>query len=244
MDAWSIRRTLKLRLRGRARGRLLATCRMPCGATHHLQSARYAPDPAGASAQAEARIPAEATIRRGSTGRTIRAARAACFRVEQQPIGDAGTSAERDGRPRLRAWHQLERSRIWNRTSDRHRRGWTEARRTRGAEPTEWGPSRAVGARHSVHDNTSCIRERSTERLSAAMRAIMSEVLLLKGGSQRHNSDIEADVALSRCAPSGPRSLMPVVSRTRSRSLAVSLTPAGARAAHDCRVPPQMSPTD
>jgi hypothetical protein len=203
-----------LRLRGRARGRLLATCRMPCGATHHLQSARYAPDPAGASAQAEARIPAEATIRRGSTGRTIRAARAACFRVEQQPIGDAGTSAERDGRPRLRAWHQLERSRIWNRTSDRHRRGWTEARRTRGAEPTEWGPSRAVGARHSVHDNTSCIRERSTERLSAAMRAIMSEVLLLKGGSQRHNSDIEADVALSRCAPSGPRSLTPVVRRT------------------------------
>ena len=31
----------------------------------------------------------------------------------------------------------------------------------------------------------------------------------------RANSDIEADVALSRCAPSGPRSLMPVVMPTR-----------------------------
>jgi hypothetical protein len=28
------------------------------------------------------------------------------------------------------------------------------------------------------------------------------------------NSDVEADVALSRCAPSGPRSLTPVVMRT------------------------------
>ncbi len=30
-----------------------------------------------------------------------------------------------------------------------------------------------------------------------------------------HNSDVEADVALGRCAPSGPRSLTPVVMRTR-----------------------------
>jgi hypothetical protein len=29
-----------------------------------------------------------------------------------------------------------------------------------------------------------------------------------------HNSAVEADVALSRCAPSGPRSLTPVVRRT------------------------------
>jgi hypothetical protein len=28
------------------------------------------------------------------------------------------------------------------------------------------------------------------------------------------NSDVEADVALSRCAPTGPRSLTPVVMRT------------------------------
>jgi hypothetical protein len=34
------------------------------------------------------------------------------------------------------------------------------------------------------------------------------------GDASRHNSDVEADVALSRCAPSGPRSLTPVVMRT------------------------------
>jgi hypothetical protein len=33
---------------------------------------------------------------------------------------------------------------------------------------------------------------------------------------ERHNSDVEADVALSRCAPSRPRSLTPVVRPTRS----------------------------
>src|SRR5688572_20704699 len=38
------------------------------------------------------------------------------------------------------------------------------------------------------------------------------------------NSDVEADVALSRCAPSGPRSLTPVVRQTASFSTAV---PAG-----------------
>jgi hypothetical protein len=31
----------------------------------------------------------------------------------------------------------------------------------------------------------------------------------------RYNSAVEADVALSRCAPSGPRSLTPVVRQTR-----------------------------
>jgi hypothetical protein len=30
----------------------------------------------------------------------------------------------------------------------------------------------------------------------------------------RYNSDVEADVALSRCTPSGPRSLTPVVGQT------------------------------
>jgi hypothetical protein len=30
------------------------------------------------------------------------------------------------------------------------------------------------------------------------------------------NSDVEADVALGRCAPSGPRSLTPVVRRTQT----------------------------
>jgi len=38
----------------------------------------------------------------------------------------------------------------------------------------------------------------------------------------RHNSDIEADVALSRCAPSGPRSLTPVVDMERRVKLASS----------------------
>jgi hypothetical protein len=37
--------------------------------------------------------------------------------------------------------------------------------------------------------------------------------------SELHNSDVEADVALSRCAPSGPRSLTPVVRRTRNADL-------------------------
>jgi hypothetical protein len=36
-------------------------------------------------------------------------------------------------------------------------------------------------------------------------------VLMLARGPEPYNSDVEADVALSRCAPSGPRSLTPVV---------------------------------
>jgi hypothetical protein len=35
-----------------------------------------------------------------------------------------------------------------------------------------------------------------------------------------YNSDVEADVALSRCAPSGPRSLTPVVMPTHHRQRA------------------------
>jgi hypothetical protein len=35
--------------------------------------------------------------------------------------------------------------------------------------------------------------------------------------SEPHNSDIEADVALGRCAPSGPRSLIPVVGQTTNQ---------------------------
>jgi hypothetical protein len=34
-------------------------------------------------------------------------------------------------------------------------------------------------------------------------------------GTAQPNSDVEADVALSRCAPSGPRSLTPVVRQTQ-----------------------------
>jgi len=37
---------------------------------------------------------------------------------------------------------------------------------------------------------------------------------LMVGASERHNSDVEADVAFGRCAPSGPRSLTPVVMQT------------------------------
>jgi hypothetical protein len=41
---------------------------------------------------------------------------------------------------------------------------------------------------------------------------VAARIVLVLG--KRHNLAVEADVALSRCAPSGPRSLTPVVMRT------------------------------
>jgi len=39
-------------------------------------------------------------------------------------------------------------------------------------------------------------------------------------GQKLHNSDVEADVALSRCAPSEPRSLTPVVVQPAQEKMA------------------------
>ncbi len=52
-------------------------------------------------------------------------------------------------------------------------------------------------------------REAIPETLRENERCVADEV--------PHNSAVEADVALSRCAPSGPRSLTPVVGQTNGR---------------------------
>jgi hypothetical protein len=53
--------------------------------------------------------------------------------------------------------------------------------------------------------------------LMPAIVGALYMILLVR--KQAHNSDVEADVALSRCAPSGPRSLTPGVGRTRTGEL-------------------------
>jgi hypothetical protein len=53
---------------------------------------------------------------------------------------------------------------------------------------------------------------------SSPVGACPASILSREGGHGKRNglpvSDVEADVALSRCAPSGPRSLTPVVRLT------------------------------
>jgi hypothetical protein len=55
---------------------------------------------------------------------------------------------------------------------------------------------------------------------TALMMPVMGSAPGVK--SEPHNSDIEADVALGRCAPSGPRSLIPVVGQTNHVRVAVA----------------------
>ena len=61
-----------------------------------------------------------------------------------------------------------------------------------------------------------CMAKRARRGIAAAAQSRATQSRLMD--AVRHNSAVEADVALSRCAPSGPRSLTPVVRPSISRS--------------------------